>query len=552
MLNQSLRTPAYRSHLRHALGLLAGAVAFCASAEAASLKLSDAFGRTASAGSWGSANMGGSWAVSGVANDFSVNSTNGGLVTFNSGASTSNRLAVLGTNTYENVEGTVTISWSAIPTSNSVYSSAVLRVNSSNNSFYMVRAHLTTSGDVVLGFQSVLTNTGTSIGSSQTVLTGYTAGTKLKLRFAAVGKSPTYLKAKVWKASSPEPMLWQVETTDSTSGLQVAGKCGLRAGYYSNFTNWGIVARFDDAAFHDVAYAADIKAAITAATAGDIIYFTGVHTNRPVTAVHGTASAPIIVRGINATIQGSGYSGFGVDVKHNYYWFDDFTITQTQKAFVATTASYGRVTNVDAVQIGQEAFKFRNVSQYWDVVRCSVDQAGMIAQDYGEGFYVGQASENWVTSTTPDGSSYITFDQCQTYRLSNDGFDIKEGAHHVKIKNCVIDYISGGPAFDHARGDAGIFLRGDDIQVINCTVKNHVNGGPGYEVGDRLAANNIRYGKNIEFKAVTGLNITGVMTKFSSGSANIKIYDDYVTTNTGSITGNYTSAAAGTFTEMTW
>jgi hypothetical protein len=553
MLNPIRRTPAYRSHLRQAVGLLAGAFAFCVSADAASLKLSDAFGRTASAGSWGSANMGGSWAVSGVANDFSVNSTNGGLVTFSSGASTSNRLAVLGTNTYENVEGTVTISWSAVPTSNSAYSAAVLRVNSSNNTFYMVRAHLTTTGDVVLGFQSVVNNTGTSIGSSQTVLTGYTAGTKLKLRFAAAGKSPTYLKAKVWRASSPEPMLWQVETTDSTAGLQVAGKCGLRAGYFSNFTNWGLQVRFDDAAFHNVAYAANIKTAVAAATAGDIIYFTGVHTNRPVTAVHGTAAAPIIVRGINATIDGTNYStGYGFEIKHNYYWLDDFAVKNCKKGIYAETASYGRITNVDASLIGQEAFKFRRASQYWDVVRCSVDQAGMIAQDYGEGFYVGDASENWATPTTPDNSGYITFDQCFTYRLSNDGFDIKEGAHHVKIKNSVVDYINGGPAFDHPRGDAGFFLRGDNIQVINCTVKNHVNNGPGYEVGDRLAANNIRYGKNIEFKGVTGLNITGVYTKFSGGSSNIKIYDDYVRTNTGNLTGNYTLAPASTFTEMTW
>jgi hypothetical protein len=415
---------------------------------------------------------------------------------------------------------------------------------------------------VVLGFQSVLTNTGTSIGSSQTVLTGYTAGTKLKLRFAAVGKSPTYLKAKVWRASSPEPMLWQVETTDSTAGLQVAGKCGLRAGYFSNFTNWGLQTRFDDAAFHNVAYASNIKTALAAATAGDIIYFTGTHNysgstsksnpDHVATIAHGTATAPIIVRGINATIKGTSYtSGSGLIVSKNYYWFDDFTITNFQKAFAAIGGSYGRITNVDATLIGDEAFKFKLASKYWDVVRCTVDQAGMKAQTYGEGFYVGEASENW-DGGAPDDSSYITFDQCFTYRLSNDGFDVKEGSHHVKIKNCVIDYTNGGPAFNAAVGDAGIFLRGDNIQVINCTVKNHVNGGPGYEVGDRLAPNNIRYGKNIEFKKVTGLNITGVYTKLSGGSANIKVYDDYVATNTGSLTGNYTLAPASTFTEMTW
>ncbi len=553
MLNPIRRTPAYRSHLRQAVGLLAGAFAFCVSADAASLKLSDAFGRTARAGSWGSANMGGSWAVSGVANDFSVNSTNGGLVTFSSGASTSNRLAVLGTNTYENVEGTVTISWSAVPTSNSAYSAAVLRVNSSNNTFYMVRAHLTTTGDVVLGFQSVVNNTGTSIGSSQTVLTGYTAGTKLKLRFAAAGKSPTYLKAKVWRASSPEPMLWQVETTDSTAGLQVAGKCGLRAGYFSNFTNWGLAVRFDDAAFHNVAYAADIKAAVTAATAGDIIYFTGVHTNRPVTATHGTATAPIIVRGINATIDGTNYNtGYGFTIKHNYYWLDDFAVKNCQKALFAEGASYGRMTNIDASRIGQEAFKFRRASQYWDVVRCTVDEAGMIAQDFGEGFYVGDAEKNWVNLSTPDTSGYITFDQCFTYRLSNDGFDIKEGAHHIKIKNCVIDFIDRSPVLNHARGDSGMYLRGDYIQVINCTVKNHINGGAGFKIWEWPGTNGVLYGNNLELKVVNGLNLTGPLANVSRHCTNVKIYNDYTNVNTAGLSGTYTLAPASTFTEMTW
>jgi hypothetical protein len=565
--------PAYLSTLRHVL--LAGGFALCTQVDAASLKLSDSFNRTAAAGSWGTANTGGSWAVSGVPVDFSVNSTNGGQITLSSG-STSSRLAILGTNTYENVEGTVTIAWSAVPTSNSVFAGSVLRVNSSNNTFYLVRAHLSTSGDVVLGFQTVVSNTSTSIGTAQTVVTGYTAGTKLKMRFAAAGKSPTYLKAKVWKASDEEPMLWQVETTDSTAGLQVAGKCGLRAGHFSNFTNWGLALRFDDAAFHDVAFVSNIKTAITAAVAGDIIYFTGVHTSRPVTAVHGTATAPIIVRGINATIDGGAYNaGYGLDIKHNYYWFDDFTVRKVQKAFVASAASFGRATNIDALDIGEEAFKFRRNSQHWDVVKCSVDQTGMLEQpaanpptasvplhDYGEAYYVGQASENWVTVNnilTPDTTSYITFDQCTATRLCNDAFDIKEGSHHVKIKNCVIDFVNGGPINGHPRGDSGMYLRGDDIQIINTTIKDHPRTSPDMNIAPAAcfriwsrAVNSVNYGKNVKLKNVTGLRIDGNFANIVSGFPGVIVYDDCVYTTTGGISGPYTTAAASAFVEENW
>ena len=57
--------------------------------------------------------------------------------------------------------------------------------------------------------------------------------------------APTALSAKVWRASAAEPAAWQLNGSDSTAGLQVAGGAGL-VGYLSgSSTNFPVVLRFD-------------------------------------------------------------------------------------------------------------------------------------------------------------------------------------------------------------------------------------------------------------------------------------------------------------------
>lgn len=513
----------------------------------------DLFSRTVSNG-WGSTPQAQAYTVSGgTASDFSTNGSRGQIKL----STVNNRLARLGTS-FTNFETTVRLALSVLPTANYAYAGPSVRIQSSGTDFYHARLRHNSSGSVTLTIQKIISGSQTNLSAEVTVGTGYTAGSYYRVRFSAAGTNPTYLRAKAWKDADPEPALWQAEITDSTSTLQAAGGAGIRAGGHSSFTPLNTSYYIDDFQVHNVAYVSNLKTAMQNAVAGDILYFTGTHTGNMKTSAHGTASAPIIVRGINATVQTASQStGYGVDVRHDYWRFDDFTINYAMKGFYCLNADHGVATRIDITNIGQEAFKFRRYTNHWEVVACSVDGTGQTAGDYGEGFYVGDAQSNWESSTTPDTSGHITFRDCHTLNTTNDGYDVKEGAHHVKFIGCTADFSGIEPVGGHARGDSGFYLRGDNLQLIGCLVHDLGNGSTAYNVAN-LSANGTDYGNAIEFKAVTAQNITngGAMFEIqSTRSDGIVIYTDYTATNVANFkigSGSYTSGNPASFVELTW
>ncbi|MBC8011796.1 MAG: hypothetical protein H7067_17050 [Burkholderiales bacterium] len=512
----------------------------------------DAFSRTVTSG-WGSTPQSQAYTtVGGSASDYSVGSSRGEILLSTSG----NRLARLGLS-LGNVEGTVRIALSATPTSTYAYAGPCVRVVSAGNSYYYFRLKHAVGGDVTLTIQRLLTGSQTTLSTEVTVGTGYTAGAYYLVRFSAAGTSPTLLRAKAWPEAAPEPALWQVEYSDSTSTLQVAGGAGIRAGGHSSFAPLNSSYRVDDFKVHDVAYVSNLLTSMQNAVAGDILYFTGTHTGNMKTYAHGTAASPIIVRGVAGTVQtASQATGYGVDVRHNYWRFDNFTINYALKGFYAYNADYGVLTRIDITNTGTEGFKFRRYSNYWEVVECSVDGAGQNANDYGEGFYVGDAQANWATSTTPDTSGYIVFRACHVINTSNDPYDVKEGAHHIKFIGCVADFTGIEPAGGAARGDSGFYLRGDDLQLISCSVTGLGNGSTAYNANNALL-NGIDYGNRIEFKAASATDITngGSMFEIHSRCDDVEIYTDYTATNVAVFkagSGSYTTPAPASFVELTW
>lgn len=520
---------------------------------AAAPTTNDLFSRTVSNG-WGSTPQGQAYTVSGGStSDFSVG-TNRGQIKL---STVNNRLTRLALG-LTNVEGTVRVALTSVPTANYAYAGPAARIQSTGSDYYYFRLKHASGGNVTLTIQKIISGSQTTLSSEVTVGTGYAANTYYNVRFSAAGTSPTHLRAKAWKDGDPEPALWQVEITDSTSGLQAAGGAGLRAGGHSSYAPLNSTYRVDDFQVHNVGYVANLKTAMQAAGAGDILYFTGTHTGNMKTYAHGTATAPIIVRGINATIQTASQStGYGVEVLHNHWRFDDFTINYAKKGFYCFNADHGVVTRVDITNIGQEAFKFRRYTNHWEVVSCSVDGTGQTAGDYGEGFYVGDAASNW-DGGTPDTTGNITFRDCYVVNTTNDAYDLKEGAHHVKYIACVADFSGIEPTGGHARGDSGFYLRGDDIQLIGCTVLDLGNGSSAFNVANLLASSGADYGNRIEFKAATAINITnnGAMFEIqNTRSDDIVIYDDYTATNVANFktgSGGYTLAPAGDFVELTW
>ena len=56
--------------------------------------------------------------------------------------------------------------------------------------------------------------------------------------------SPTTIRVKVWRVGTTEPAAWDLQVTDSSSGLQSAGRVGMRGYVYAGTT--GRVTTFDN------------------------------------------------------------------------------------------------------------------------------------------------------------------------------------------------------------------------------------------------------------------------------------------------------------------
>jgi len=182
------------------------------------------------------------------------------------------------------------------------------------------------------------------------------------------------------------------------------------------------------------AQVSDLQAALDRAAPGDVIEFSGTHSGSFETKRNGTSANPITIRGVggNAVIQGSG-NGRGLEVFNDHYRLEGFTIRDFQKGLWVDNADHGIVRNVTIRNIRNEAFKFRNFSNYWLVESCTAINTGVEVLRFGEGFYVGDASGNWENSSRPDTSGFITFLNCHTSETANDGYDAKEGSHHTLI-----------------------------------------------------------------------------------------------------------------------
>ena len=315
------------------------------------------------------------------------------------------------------------------------------------------------------------------------------------------------------------------------------------------------------AATINVASAAQFNSALSSVQPGDTILLSGNIASASVftTKNSGTAAAPITITGDGTAVITGENSGYGVNITNDYYRLSNFTIKNFGKGLVigGTTAgssgNHGIVDNVHVMDIQQEGFKIRTSSKYWLFTNCSARRTGQQSSSpkYGEGFYVGQAHSNWIGGT-PDECAYVTFYNCYTLDTYNDGWDMKEGSHHVKVINCTADF-SGTvePPLKDSVGDAGFFNRGDNCQYIKCAVKSLDNGAHGFDFG-RYST----YGSNHEIKQSGVILGNASFANILSAVTGVKIYNDYTFTSTGSfwMSGSATvsfSDPAG-FIENTW
>ncbi|GGR48645.1 hypothetical protein GCM10010197_13020 [Nocardioides luteus] len=178
----------------------------------------DTFERAESSG-WGTADVGGTWARTGVAGSFSV-SDGRGWHAVTPGGTTESRLE---DPSERDVDATVSVAASRLPDAGYVWGILGARVSGSNHYASRLRfnpdgtvgVHLVRSGTPVVGANAVA---GLSVAP----------GERLKVRLQVTGTSPTTVRTKVWPAGSAEPSGWTYELSDSTAANQVAGGVMLR------------------------------------------------------------------------------------------------------------------------------------------------------------------------------------------------------------------------------------------------------------------------------------------------------------------------------------
>ncbi|TDN93247.1 PKD domain-containing protein [Microbacterium sp. BK668] len=194
---------------------------------AASVIASDAFDRTVSNG-WGSADVGGAWALSGSLSDFAVGAGSGTLrMAAGSGPS-----AYLGSVSAADSEMLVSFGYDKPGSGGGIYTSFVARRIGTSD--YRAKLQITATG-TALSLVRTVNGAETALASQPLAGFVYAPGAVWNLRLRVTGTGPTTLQARVWAEGTAEPTTWTT-ATDSTAALQAAGAVGVYS-YLSGSAN---------------------------------------------------------------------------------------------------------------------------------------------------------------------------------------------------------------------------------------------------------------------------------------------------------------------------
>ena len=309
--------------------------------------------------------------------------------------------------------------------------------------------------------------------------------------------------------------------------------------------------------------AAAFQTALNTVAPGDTIKLAaGNYLGSFYTKINGTADAPIWIIGTNNSILRDAPNDPNLNIFNDYYRVENLTLVNGRRAIYAEKANHGIVRNCVGKNSYKGTFKLQQQCQYWLFENCRAE--GPQSLGPGEGFYVSKAKSDWdISGSTiiPDNSGYITFLNCTAFNCIDDGFDIKESGHHIKIINCTVDFNNSAITGDNSK--TGIFSRANNLQVINFLVKNNPqNSKPSEEAygmyANTMLINSVSYGNGMELYGFSANNIYEPMFFFESTATNsVKLYTNYSMTNVSK--GMYKAGSVqpaplnpATFNEMTW
>ena len=186
------------------------------------LYAADTFSRAVTNG-WGTAELGGTWTLSGGATNFSV-AGGAGRLSMVPGSTTS---ATLNAVQQGSIEIATMLSFDKAQTGGGTYISVIGRRVSASVA-YQLKIRVQPNGIVTPQIVRVVNGAETIIQSGPTVPgVSWTQGKKVRVRLRVSGTAPTALAARIWEDGAPEPTAWNVVANDSTPSLQANGGLGI-------------------------------------------------------------------------------------------------------------------------------------------------------------------------------------------------------------------------------------------------------------------------------------------------------------------------------------
>lgn len=144
-----------------------------------------------------------------------------------------------------------------------------------------------------------------------------------------------------------------------------------------------------------------------------------------------TAAKPIVVRGGRGAVIDAGTSGYGLHLENSSWWrIEGLTVKGGEKGIVLDRTVHTVLSDLHVTGTGTEAVHLRTQSSDDTVTGLHIDHTGLRKAFFGEGIYVGSASENWCqySSCQPDRSDRDRLvDNVFGDGITAQNIDIKEG-----------------------------------------------------------------------------------------------------------------------------
>ena len=224
-----------------ATNVVSRAVTVTAAGEPVTELARDAFGRSVTGG-WGSADVGGPWAVGGSTGKYSVN---GGAGLINLAAAASSGTVQLNSVSSLTTDTRFTTKLDKAPNGGGFHLTVIGR-NVAGAGDYRAKLLISGTGGMTLITEKAVNGTVTTLGSASLSPLTFNVADTYNVRVRVSGTAPATVQAKVWKVGAAEPAGWQVTSTDSDPVLQKAGSVAVTAYLSGSATIAPLQVRIDD------------------------------------------------------------------------------------------------------------------------------------------------------------------------------------------------------------------------------------------------------------------------------------------------------------------